>query len=72
MNIGEERGAERPERNSQELSGEARSLVDLYDEVLDLQEELYSDMASDDIFSFNNREALDLFSALVCDISFSF
>ena len=66
MIIGEERRVERPERNSQEVSSDARSLVDLYDEVLELQEELYSDMATDDIFSFDNREALDLFSALVC------
>jgi len=44
---------------------EGRSLEQLYDEVRDLQEELYSDMATDDIFSFDNRETLDLFTALV-------
>ncbi|XP_052792637.1 probable E3 ubiquitin-protein ligase HERC1 isoform X2 [Mya arenaria] len=51
-----ERRVERPERSR------------LYDEVRDLQEELYGDMAMDDIFSFDNRETLDLFTALRRDL----
>ena len=44
---------------------ESRSLVDLYDEVIELQDELYSDMYTDNaVFSDSNRDLLD-FSALV-------
>lgn len=53
------------DRGSQETTPDAQSLVDLYDEVLDLQEDLYCDMATDDIFSSDNFQSLNLYSALV-------
>ncbi|XP_052792636.1 probable E3 ubiquitin-protein ligase HERC1 isoform X1 [Mya arenaria] len=62
-----ERRVERPER-SRQVDSDGRSLEELYDEVRDLQEELYGDMAMDDIFSFDNRETLDLFTALRRDL----
>ena len=50
-----------PDRENEE----SRSLVDLYDEVIELQDELYSDMYTDNVlFPDTSRDLLD-FSALV-------
>lgn len=67
-NFGDDRPRDRTERSHHESTGEVQSMVDLYDEVLELQEELYNDMAMEDIFSFENRETLDLFAALRRDM----
>jgi len=50
-----------------DTSNEARSLVGLYDDILDLQEELYRDQDTSDLFDME-PEALDtwdLFNVLV-------
>ena len=52
---------------SLDTSNEARSLVGLYDDILDLQEELYRDQDTSDLFDME-PEALDtwdLFNVLV-------
>ena len=72
--IADERRQDRQERsrpsapfNPPDSDNESsRSLVDLYDEVMELQDELYSDMYTDNssLFSETHRSLLD-FSALV-------
>lgn len=49
-------------------SGEDLSLVDLYDEILDLRDELYDADEVEDLFSMapETRDTWDLFNALVC------
>ena len=73
--MADERRQDRQERsrpaapfNHSEPEESSRSLVDMYDEVIELQDELYSDMYTDNnLFSDTNRDLLD-FSALVSSV----
>ncbi|KAL4227433.1 putative E3 ubiquitin-protein ligase herc1 [Mactra antiquata] len=65
----ERQGTENDETEREDNVDERhRGLLDLFDEVMGLQNELFNDMGNEDIFSYDNRETLDLFSALRHDI----
>ncbi|KAK3583560.1 hypothetical protein CHS0354_026149 [Potamilus streckersoni] len=50
--------------NQQQPEPERRSLVDMFEEILDLQEELCNENSLDDIFNSDFRQTTDLFSTL--------
>ncbi|KAL3866609.1 hypothetical protein ACJMK2_043893 [Sinanodonta woodiana] len=65
--VGDERPVERMEHaepRQQQAEPDRSSLVDMFEEILELQEELCNDNSLDDMFNSDFSETIDLFSTL--------